>query len=118
MHRALTLLLVITESAVLQAGCASSRGIVPVGKDQFVLVKHEVASFPGRFNFRSEIVAEALNHCAKTGKTMSIVEAMEQPAPNIIVNYRWARIKFECVPPRERRRPGAPESSRPNRSVA
>jgi predicted small secreted protein len=118
MRRASTITLFVLAFSTLLAGCASHRGIVPVGNDRFVLVKHEVASYPGQFTFRTEIVAEAMQHCAKSGKELNIVGATELPAPNIVVNYRWARIEFECVPKRENPKPGAPRSSQPTRNVA
>ncbi len=89
-------------------GCATHRGVVPLDENRFVLVGNEIASYPGRFNFRNELVNEASQHCAKTGRLLNIVRATEMPERNVIVNYRWARIEFECVPKNTR-----PPASRP-----
>lgn len=99
MCRALTLSLAVLLVAPLLNGCATPRGIVPLGNDRFALVRNQVASYPKRFTFRRELLDEASRYCARTGKSLNIVHATEIPARNLIVNYRWARIEFECIPP-------------------
>jgi hypothetical protein len=98
MRRALIPYLVVFALAPLVNGCASQQGVVSLGENRFVLVRNEARSYPGRFTFRRELLKEASQHCARTGKSLNIVRAREIPERNIVVNYRWARIEFECIP--------------------
>ena len=105
-------------ASVLLSGCAAPRGIHPVGNNHLVLVRSEAVSYPGKFKLRQKIVEEVVQHCAMSGKLPSIVGALEMPAQNIIVNFRWARIEFVCVSPGSRDRPGTPAAPPKTKNIA
>lgn len=105
-------------ASALLAGCASPRGVRPVGDNHFVLIRSEAVSYPGKFKLRQTIVSEVVQHCAMTGKMPSIVKALEMPAQNVIVNFRWARVEFVCVSPGTRDRPGTPATPPRTRNIA
>ncbi len=53
--------------------CASHTGVVPLGKDTYMIAKQEATGFPGLGNIKAEIIAEGTQYCAGLGKKFQIV---------------------------------------------
>lgn len=93
---------------VILTACASHTGIVPMGKDTFMIAKQQATGFPGLGNMKAEIIAEASQYCASQGKEFQIVSTQETQPPYILGNYPRSEIQFMCVPSNDR------EYQRPN----
>jgi hypothetical protein len=78
-------------------GCASHSGVVPMGKDTFMIAKQQATGFPGLGNMKAEIIAEGSRHCASLGKEFQIVSAQDSKPPYILGNYPRSEIQFMCV---------------------
>jgi hypothetical protein len=77
--------------------CASHTGVVPIGRDTFMIAKQQVTGFPGLGNMKAEIIAEASQHCAAQGKEIQIVSTQETQPPYILGNYPRSEIQFMCL---------------------
>lgn len=88
-------------------GCASHTGIVPMGRDTFMIAKQQATGLPGLGNLKAEIIGEASRHCAGLGKELQVVSTQETQPPYVLGNYPRAEIQFMCLSP------GDPELQRP-----
>jgi hypothetical protein len=81
---------------VALAGCASS-GPVAIGKDAYVLTKTSAGGmFVSGATVKTDLLQEANEFCAKSGKTMELTSG---EAKNAIPFARMpsAEISFKCV---------------------
>jgi len=83
--------------AIILSGCASHTGVVPIGRDTFMIAKQQATGFPGLGNMKAEIIAEASRHCAGLGKELQIVSTNETQPPYILGNYPRSEIQFMCL---------------------
>ena len=97
----------LTTAAVLLSACASHTGIVPMGKDTFMIAKQQATGFPGLGNMKAEIIGEASRYCVGLGKEFQVVASQETQPPYILGNYPRSEIQFMCLSP------GDPELQRP-----
>lgn len=92
---------------ILMGGCASHTGVVPMGKDTFMIAKQQATGFPGLGNMKAEIIGEGSMHCSNQGKEFQIVSTHETQPPYILGNYPRSEIQFMCIAR------GDPEHQRP-----
>jgi hypothetical protein len=78
-------------------GCASHSGVVPMGKDTFMIAKQQATGFPRLGNMKAEIIAEGSRYCASLGKDFQLVSAQDSKPPYILGNYPRSEIQFMCV---------------------
>ncbi len=78
--------------------CASHTGIVPMGKDTYMIAKQQATGFPGLGNMKAEIIAEGTRYCTSLGKIFQIVSTQETQPPYVLGNYPRAEIQFMCLP--------------------
>lgn len=102
MHRLIAIAVVVAVSA-----CASHTGVVPMGRDTFMLAKQAATGFPGLGNMKAEIIGEASRHCAGLGRELQVVSTHETQPPYVLGNYPRSEIQFMCL------LPGDPELQRP-----
>ena len=77
--------------------CASHTGVVPRGKDTYMIAKQQATGFPGLGNMKAEIIAEGTRYCASLGKKIQIVSTQETQPPYVLGNYPRAEIQFMCL---------------------
>ena len=77
--------------------CASHTGVVPMGKDTYMIAKQQATGFPGLGNIKAEIIAEGTRYCAGLGKNFQIVSMQETQPPYVLGNYPRAEIQFMCL---------------------
>jgi hypothetical protein len=94
-------------STLLLTACASHTGVVPMGRDTFMIAKQQATGFPGLGNMKAEIIGEGSRHCAAQGKEFQIVATNETQPPYILGNYPRSEITFMCLAS------GDPELQRP-----
>jgi hypothetical protein len=92
---------------ILMGGCASHTGVVPMGKDTFMIAKQQATGFPGLGNMKAEIIGEGSMYCSNQGKEFQIVSTHETQPPYILGNYPRSEIQFMCIAR------GDPEHQRP-----
>ena len=88
-------------------GCASHTGVVPMGKDTFMIAKQQATGFPGLGNMKAEIISEGSVYCSSQGKEFQIVSTHETQPSYILGNYPRSEIQFMCIAK------GDPEHQRP-----
>ena len=88
-------LLMVTTS--LLAGCASNTGIVPMGRDTYMIAKQQGTGFPGLGSMKAEIITEAVQFCEKQGKEFQLTATKETQPPYILGNYPRSEIEFMCL---------------------
>jgi hypothetical protein len=93
--------------AALVASCASHTGVVPIGRDTYMIAKQQATGFPGLGNMKAEIIAEGSKYCAAQGKEFQLVSTNETQPPYVLGNYPRSEINFMCLAP------GDPELARP-----
>lgn len=79
------------------SACASHTGIVPMGRDTFMIAKQQATGFPGLGNMKAEIIAEASQYCSAQGKELQIASTQETQPPYILGNYPRSEIQFMCL---------------------
>ena len=89
------------------AGCASHTGVIPMGRDTFMIAKQQATGFPGLGNMKAEIIGEGSRHCASVNKEFQIVSTNETQPPYVLGNYPRSEITFMCLAH------GDPELQRP-----
>ena len=87
----------IVAIALALNACASHTGVVPMGRDTFMIAKQQATGFPGLGNMKAEIIAEASQYCAAQGKELQIVSTQETQPPYILGNYPRSEILFMCL---------------------
>jgi len=87
----------ITIVALALSACASHTGVVPMGRDTYMIAKQQATGFPGLGNMKAEIIAEGSRHCAGLGKEFQIVSTQETQPPYVLGNYPRSEIQFMCL---------------------
>ncbi len=90
-------LLFFSAAALAVAGCASHTGIVPIGKDNYMLAKQQSTGFPGLGNLKAEIITEGRLYCSSENKEFQLVSTTETQPPYVFGNYPRAEIQFICL---------------------
>jgi hypothetical protein len=83
--------------AAFVVGCASHTGIVPIGKDSYMLAKQQSTGFSGLGNIKAEIITEGRLYCANENKEFQLMSASETQPPYVFGNYPRAEIQFLCI---------------------
>lgn len=82
---------------LMLVGCASHTGVVPIGKDTYMVAKQQATGFPGLGNMKAEIISEGNSYCETQNKKFQIVSTTESQPPYILGNYPRAEITFMCI---------------------
>jgi Short C-terminal domain len=83
--------------ALIFAGCASNSGIMPIGKDTFMVSRQAATGFSGSGTLKAEAFQEANKHCESLGKSLQVVSTHEATPPYILGNFPKAEIQFMCL---------------------
>jgi hypothetical protein len=89
--------ILLLSSIVFLTACASHTGIVPMGKDTFMIAKQQATGFPGLGNMKAEIITEGSEYCRQLNKEFQIVSTQESAPPYILGNYPRSEIVFMCI---------------------
>jgi hypothetical protein len=79
--------------------CASNTGIVPMGRDTYMIAKQQGTGFPGLGSMKGEIITEGVQFCEKQGKEFQITGTKETQPPYVLGNYPRSEIEFMCLSP-------------------
>jgi hypothetical protein len=82
---------------VFLAGCASNSGVIPIGKDTFMVSRQAATGFSGSGTLKAEAFQEASKYCTDLGKSLQVVSTHEASPPYILANFPKAEIQFMCL---------------------
>lgn len=85
---------ILTTLILALASCASSSGVVPMGKDTFFITRRGGSGFEGRGTLKVDVIREATEYCTSTGKQFQVVGIEESKAA---WDYPRAEIQFMCL---------------------
>ncbi|MGH8850616.1 MAG: hypothetical protein ACREYD_06450 [Casimicrobiaceae bacterium] len=89
---------------MLLVGCAANSGVVPMGRDTYVVSRQAATGFSGSGTLKAEALQEANQFCAAQKKTMQVVQATEAQPPYLLGNYPKAEVQFLCTDANEIRK--------------
>jgi hypothetical protein len=87
----------IISATIALAGCASNSGIMPIGKDTFMVSRQAATGFSGSGTLKAEAFQEANRYCEGLSKSLQVVSTHEAAPPYIFGNFPKAEIQFMCL---------------------
>ena len=79
------------------SSCASNSGIIPLGKDSFIVTRQAASGFHGMGTLKADAVAEATEFCQNLNKEFQIIGTKEAEPPYILGNFPQAEVQFMCL---------------------
>jgi hypothetical protein len=79
------------------AGCASNSGVVPIGKDTYMVSRQAASGFSGSSNLKAEAFRDANEYCASFHKSFQVVRTNEGSGRCLLGNFPKAEIQFMCL---------------------
>ena len=87
----------VIAATVFLAGCASNSGIIPIGKDTYMVSRQAATGFSGSGTLKAEAFQEASAYCVSQGKALQVVNTQEAQPPFLLGNYPRAEVQFMCL---------------------
>jgi len=84
-------------SALILSGCASNSGIIPIGKDTYMVSRQAATGFSGSGTLKAEAFQEASAYCTGRGRSLQVVNTQEAQPPFLLGNYPKAEVQFMCL---------------------
>lgn len=84
-------------ATIVIGGCASHSGVVPIGKDTFMVSRQAATGFSGSGTLKAEAFQEATRYCEQSGKLLQVISTHEASPPYILANFPKAEIQFMCL---------------------
>lgn len=84
-------------SVLVLTGCAYNSGVLPIGKDSYMVSRQARTGFMGMANLKAEAIQEATAFCEGKGKVVYVTGTKESEPPFILANYPRAEVHFSCV---------------------
>jgi hypothetical protein len=81
--------------AVLATGCASTTGVVPMGKDTYMIAREDNSPAASLGSIKAATFKEAGSYCAGQGKTMQVTK--ENDTPRSFGQFPQTTLQFTCV---------------------
>ncbi|MDM5181830.1 hypothetical protein PO883_32135 [Massilia sp. DJPM01] len=82
-------------TAVTLIGCASTTGVVPTGKDAYMIVREDNSPAASLGTIKAATFKEAGAFCAGQGKAMQITK--ESDTPRSLGQFPQTTLHFTCV---------------------
>ena len=82
---------------LLVAGCASNSGVVPIGKDTYMVSRQAATGFSGSGTLKADAFREANEFCESKGKFMQVLRTDEAKPPYVLANFPKAEVQFMCL---------------------
>jgi len=83
--------------AMLLSGCAINSGIVPIGKDTFMVSRQAATGFVGSRGLKDDALQEANQFCVNQGKVLKVINIGGNHPPYILGNFPKVKIQFMCL---------------------
>lgn len=94
-------LFTMLSAIMILSGCASNSGVMPIGKDTFMVSRQAASGFSGSGTLKAEAFQEASQHCEALGKNIQVVSTHEAAPPYVLGNFPKAEIQFMCLDARD-----------------
>lgn len=88
---------VVLFTAVFLTGCATNSGVIPIGRDTYMVTRQAATGFSGSGNLKAEAFQEAGQFCVGQGKSLQVVSTAEAQPPFVFGNYPKAEVQFMCL---------------------
>ena len=79
----------------LLAGCASITGVIPAGRDQYMIAREDNGPAASLGAIKAQVFQEAGAFCAGQNKTMQIVK--ENDVPRSFGQFPQTSMQFTCL---------------------
>ena len=89
--------LVLVAALVLLVGCAANSGVVPAGRDTYLVSRQAATGFSGSGTLKADALREANEFCASQKKQLKVIGTTEAQPPFILGNFPKAEVKFMCL---------------------
>ena len=76
-------------------GCASTTGVVPAGKDQYMIAREDNSPAASLGTIKAQALQEANAFCGAHGKTMQILK--ETDVPRSLGQFPQTTLHFTCT---------------------
>jgi hypothetical protein len=76
-------------------GCASTTGVVPAGKDQYMIAREDNGPAASLGVIKAQVLQEANAFCGAHGKAMQIVT--ETDVPRSLGQFPQTTLRFTCT---------------------
>ncbi len=82
---------------VFLTGCAANSGVIPIGKDTYMVSRQAATGFSGSGTLKAEAFQEANQYCLTLAKDVQVVSTHEAAPPYILGNFPKAEVQFMCL---------------------
>lgn len=82
---------------LLLSACASNSGVVPIGRDTFMVSRQAATGFSGMGDLKAQAFREANAYCEAQGKSVQVVGTTESAPPYIFGNFPRSEVQFMCL---------------------
>ena len=82
--------------ALILTGCSSTSGVIPDGKDSFVVIVSGGHRFTSSSEMKIDAYKEANAHCKKADKNIETI-AERSIQSGVLTNTSEAELKFKCI---------------------
>jgi hypothetical protein len=90
-------LVALAVAAAALTGCASNSGVVPIGRDSFMITNQAATGFSGPGALKADAIREASAFCASQSKEVHLLHTSDSKPPYILGNYPRTEIQFACL---------------------
>lgn len=84
-------------TALLLTGCAANSGIIPIGRDTYMVTRQAATGFSGSGNLKAEAFQEANKFCSGQSRVLQVVSTNEAQPPFVFGNFPKAEVQFMCL---------------------
>lgn len=79
------------------SGCAANSGVIPIGKDTYMVSRQAATGFSGSGTLKAEAFQEANSFCRSQSKEVQVISTHEAAPPYILGNFPKAEVQFLCL---------------------
>ena len=84
-------------SLLVLAGCASNSGVVPIGRDTYMVSRQVATMLSGSGTVKADAYREANQYCTNQNRSLQVVNVSESKPPYGDSNLPKAEIQFMCL---------------------
>lgn len=82
-------------TVLLLAGCASTTGVISMGKDTYMIAREDNGPTASLGNIKAQTITEAGAFCSGKGKTLTVTK--ESDTPRSFGQFPQTTLQFTCV---------------------
>lgn len=84
-------------TVLILLGCAANSGVIPIGKDTYMVSRQAATGFSGSGTLKAEAFQEANVFCRSQSKDVQVISTSEAAPPYILGNFPKAEVQFLCL---------------------